>query len=82
MEAELAALRAVPAIPEGWVMLPRQATPKMAEAWDNGSPSSFLTFWQMAYSAMIAAAPKPAQPVKPLFEDLISQHPGLREELS
>jgi hypothetical protein len=27
-------------------------------------------------------APQPAPPRKPLFEDLIAQHPGLREELS
>jgi hypothetical protein len=27
-------------------------------------------------------APQPATPRKPLFEDLIAQHQGLREELS
>jgi hypothetical protein len=29
-----------------------------------------------------ACSAQPAQPRKPLFEDLIAQHPGLREELS
>jgi hypothetical protein len=93
---ELAALRAaVPAIPAGWQPVPVEPTAEMfirggevffdtARTWRRGSTTRDQDSALSIYCAMIEAspqAPQAAQPRKPLFEDLIAQHPGLREEL-
>jgi hypothetical protein len=100
--AELAALRAVPGIPEPLECLhisrgsaDAAADEYAAEYWAHlaqGKADADLRRGALQtvgyyvrdtlrrYQAS-PQAPQPAQPRKPLFEDLIAQHPGLREEL-
>jgi hypothetical protein len=47
----------------------------------RGSAMSVSYYVRDAIFRMLSAAPQPATPRKPLFEDLIAQHQGLREEL-
>ena len=74
------ALRAVPAIPEGLIDALNEAADNLSN--DAREP---LGDELHGFALMLSAspqAPQPAQPRKPLFEDLIAQHPGLSEELS
>jgi len=82
----LALRAAVPAIPEGWKLVPVVPTTAMIDAgWDEICARLNTYALTKLWDAMLSAspqAPQAAQPRKPLFEDLIAQHPGLREELS
>ena len=60
---------AAPAVPDGWVMAPRDPTQRMGNCgFRAGAASSFAA--DMIYRAMIAAAP--AQPAVPLTDEQIS----------
>lgn len=72
-EAIRAALTTAPAVPpEGWVMVPVEATVSMREAMQRGTGMSFSET-KIAYNSMLAAAPKaepvPAAPRTALWSD-------------
>jgi hypothetical protein len=83
---ESALRAAVPAIPEGWKLVPSVPTTAMIDAgWDEAYARLNTYALTKLWGAMLSAspqAPQPEQPRKPLFEDLIAQHPGLSGELS
>jgi hypothetical protein len=84
----------VPAIPEGWTNRERLlgealgkcilASGIVRKDIEGFSGPELLMFADDLHEMLSASpqAPQPATPKKPLFEDLIAQHPGLREELS
>lgn len=66
----------------GYVLVPAKPTPEMWHAWDKSPFNEDGDIERnAAWSAMLKAAPQQAEPHKPLFADMIAQHPGLREEL-
>jgi hypothetical protein len=77
IEAIESALRAaVPEVPEGWTEHQIADAAMAAEI-----PDSKLESLLIALEASPKQAPQAAQPKKPLFAEMVSQHPGLREEL-
>jgi hypothetical protein len=101
----------VPAVPEGWKLVPIEPTPEMmiagkeCEDMECGNPEAVKHIYRAMLSATAqsvddnspsdldhdpqqegeapAILPQPAQQVahKPLFVEMIAEHPGLREEL-
>lgn len=64
--AQAGSAQQVPAVPEGWRLVPVEATDEMADAGDNESPVAVHSDWTArdVWDAMLAAAPLPT-PEKP-----------------